>query len=351
MDTFAFGSAEASPLAQGNTSGRTSAHGNPANCFRVGWDGKIEEGIFLDFDHPSARMKTALILGGSGRYVGANTKPERAPKLEDAGSRYLMRRAFLNEITIEGKRPFYVFNRLDTSVLPYVLVHVDCDTPRAVTLKDPLLAGISGDYGEVGMSNFESLIRLDEEHSELRIFFADSRVGIVMYEGPGVAPSFNYIQKREDLLVARLNFLERKLEDTKWITDAEMKVRATDRLFHELARMLELCGSSEPMRRQIMSSIEQLFGYYQPSNGPRTRLKGILASLGDHTIYEWFFAQSDSDNVVDLRSFAPSGRKGPPAERLKQLADRRTTDAKTRIEMRGTSSGGGQKQGKKSGKK
>src|SRR3569623_222614 len=129
MDTFAFaGSAPQGYV--GNSSGRKSPldsllkqdRAKPANCFRVGWEGKIEEGIFLDVDHPAVRGKTALIFGETGRFIASNTKLDHGCLFEYVGARALMRRAVIETIHIVDKGDFPVLSR--SSGMPdYALVH------------------------------------------------------------------------------------------------------------------------------------------------------------------------------------------------------------------------------------
>lgn len=304
MDTFAFADTASPRVPYVNPSERKGA--SSANCFRVDWYGKVEEGILLDFDHPSAPNKTALIFGESNRYMGANTNPDRMPKFEVAGSRYLMRKARTEEIAIHGKQPFYIFNRFDASALNYVLVHVDFGMPNTMTPKNPLWAGIDGDYEEVSWGGHESVVRLNAKHGTLKIFFADSSVGIITYADFGTSAKLKYLKNKEEVLAARLNVVEALLAETDDIGNENQKVNLADKWFVELANMLRCVGYSEQLRRTIMGSIETFAERYAFSEYAKAEIAKTLRELGDTTIYGWLVGNYTVDLATSPSAAAPT---------------------------------------------
>jgi hypothetical protein len=347
MEAFAFTgtAAQQSPFVP--TERESAPARIPTNAFRVGWEGKIEEGFVLDFDHPTFPMRTALIFGESGHYLSVNTWEKRACVLEDFGTRQLAKRVLLDEIKPRnGGKSFLVMSKLERPA-PYVLVHVDFGTPLTVKPKMPLWAGISGDYHKVGWGGNEAVAMLDKERSDLRVFYADGRVGVMSYNMCGTSADLVFIDQPEDVLVVRLSNVEQMLTEADNINDVDRKQRFIDRWFHELATMLDIIGTSPQMRQQIMNAVERLTETYSPSNGVRTRLKNILLSFGDRTIYGWLFAKPSDDTTPSfLDQVSKPVHKGPPAERLKQLATRRDNDIKDRSAKKTSGGGGSQKQGK-----
>jgi hypothetical protein len=359
MDTFAFaGPASQQPFV--NTSGRRSApvylieedKAKSASCYRIGADGQIEEGFFLDFNHPVAMGKIALVLGEGEFFLGRDYTAGCI--YETKQGRAYVRRASLSTVSLEGKKPFNVLRKQDDDSTAR-LVLVNSGLRPGVQLAEgfnALYAGTGGTATRIGWGKYETLVGIDKDQ-HLLVFYPDGNVGRIHYDG--LKNLFNgEIQMLipEEALEERLALVE-QLMSTADSQDAERKQKLYLRWLGELASMIRMTKLFPELRQGIIRAVgrnvKSRFGGKFPTELHKL-FTWALRTVGEREIPWWLAGEKESFSTLD--HLGTHERKGPPADRLKKLSDRRQEDSELRNKMRGSSGGGNQKsgQGKKGGK-
>jgi hypothetical protein len=242
----------------------------PANCFRIGWDAKSEEGFFLELNHPTTYRAgeyiPALILG-EGRYILRNRN--RGCLYEVVDGRGLVRRAVVGEAYANGK-PFPLLDRFDGDAHS-ALILVDLSAPQGLRVKGvPAFSGIAGGR-KVSWGGREALVELKYDET-LTIFYPDGRVCSV---------------------IAEQGTLQARSHAPSDAVETRLRQVVLDHAYDTIAPMIRMTKNHPELRKQIIDFLE---GLETTLSAPvRKDLKTALHMVGDLTTYWWLVADADEE--------------------------------------------------------
>jgi hypothetical protein len=303
----------------------------PANCFTIDRWGMVEEGFFLEFNHPASGGKVALVLGEGQSYIMRDAINNRGCIYQPRQGRGFVRRASLGEMEIVGGKKFPLLRKSEEDeVSSFVLV---CSgMPAGVYVREglePLYHGIGGTAHRVSWGGDEALVEMRHEET-LLIFYQTGEVAEVHFDGLANLSFGGYkVQSLPaDLaLLERLKVVEQMFKSTVNMVDQAKRIGAIDRWFHELASMILYTENHPDLREDITKALGRFakeYGGGKLNSAVRGHLYSALRAVGDEKPRWWLEGEKTSFSMID--HLGATERRGPSKEALARKKDRADRD-------------------------
>lgn len=325
------------------------------NCFTIDRLGMVEEGFFLDFNHPASGGKVALILGEGQSYVMRDAINNRGCIYQPRQGRGFVRRASLGEMEIVGGKKFPLLRKPNEDEAAS-LVFISSGMPAGVYVKgglEPLYHGIGGTAHRVSWGGDEALVAMKKGET-LFVFYQAGEVAEVRFDELPALSFGSRVQMlpADQALLERLKMIEQMFESSATIIEPVKRIGAIDKWFHELASMILYTEDHPDLREDITKALGRFAKEYGGSKlnpAVRGHLYSVLRAVGDDKPRWWLEGEKVSFSMLDY--LGTTERKGPPREELARRATRSQRDREERFNKKGPSNktepGNGKQKGTK----